>query len=114
MTSCCLPLCCVLQHGPTAPADPTATLPARITLFYVNSGSLVVHQRSPAYRERRQDGYQEPQLVFIVGTAHVSEKSAEDVRRVIEVSLLTQQVASQGQAAAASHVQLTVVPCLRP
>ena len=50
-----------------------------------NTGSLVVWERPPDYSERRTDGYQEPRLVYVVGTAHVSRRSAQDVQRVIQV-----------------------------
>lgn len=46
--------------------------------------------RSSSYAERRTDGYVEPELVFLFGTVHVSESSATDVRRVIEVAALVQ------------------------
>lgn len=46
-----------------------------------------MHKRPPDYQERRSDGYQEPLLVFIIGTAHVSQQSALDVHRVIMVSV---------------------------
>ncbi|KAK9829523.1 hypothetical protein WJX72_006314 [[Myrmecia] bisecta] len=52
-------------------------------LDLVQEGTLVAVPRPADYHERRTDGYQEPELVFVVGTAHVSTKSAEDVRRVI-------------------------------
>lgn len=45
----------------------------------------MVHERPAGYVERRSDGYLEPGLVFLLGTAHVSAKSADDVRRVVEV-----------------------------
>ena len=34
--------------------------------------------------ERREDGYLEPECVFLVGTAHLSPASAADVRRVVQ------------------------------
>ena len=43
----------------------------------------MVWKRPASYMERRADGYREPELVFIVGTAHVSRQSARDVERVI-------------------------------
>ena len=43
----------------------------------------MVWKRPASYMERRADGYHEPELVFIVGTAHVSRQSARDVERVI-------------------------------
>lgn len=49
------------------------------------TGTLLVWRRPDGYVERRSDGYREPQLVFLVGTAHVSPKSACDVRRVVQV-----------------------------
>jgi hypothetical protein len=42
-----------------------------------------VHERPASYVERRTDGYQEPQLVFLLGTAHVSQASAHEVARVV-------------------------------
>ena len=39
-------------------------------------------ERPDDYRERRSD-YQEPLQIFLVGTAHVSAQSADDVRRVV-------------------------------
>lgn len=39
--------------------------------------------RPDDYVERRTDGYREPDLVLLVGTAHLSTRSAEDVRRVV-------------------------------
>ena len=38
--------------------------------------------RPVPYMERRDD-YTEPELVLLIGTAHVSPQSAEDVRRVV-------------------------------
>ena len=52
-------------------------------LDLVDSGTLVVVPKATDYVERRTDGYQEPELVYLVGTAHVSRKSAADVARVI-------------------------------
>ena len=52
-------------------------------LDLVESGTLVVVPKATDYVERRSDGYREPELVYLVGTAHVSRKSAADVARVI-------------------------------
>lgn len=52
-------------------------------LDLVEDGTLVVVPRPATYVERRTDGYQEPELIFIVGTAHLSVKSAQDVERVV-------------------------------
>ena len=52
-------------------------------LDLVDSGTLVVVPKPSDYVERRSDGYREPELVYLVGTAHVSRKSAADVARVI-------------------------------
>eukprot|EP00967_Tisochrysis_lutea_P058307 scaffold74108_cov20-Tisochrysis_lutea.AAC.2 len=49
------------------------------------AGVLVLWQRSSGYMERREDGYREPERVFIVATAHVSSQSAADVDQVIQV-----------------------------
>uniref|UniRef100_A0A7S3QQV0 Uncharacterized protein n=2 Tax=Dunaliella tertiolecta TaxID=3047 RepID=A0A7S3QQV0_DUNTE len=50
----------------------------------VDRGVLVLWQRSSGYMERREDGYREPERVFIVATAHVSSQSAADVDQVIQ------------------------------
>lgn len=50
----------------------------------VQQGTLVALERPADYQERRSDGYQEPQLIFLVGTAHVSPQSAADVRQVVQ------------------------------
>ncbi|CAL5228667.1 g11840 [Coccomyxa viridis] len=47
-------------------------------------GVLTALPRPSDYVERRDDGYKEPEYVFVVGTAHFSEASADDVERVIE------------------------------
>ncbi len=39
------------------------------------------------YVDRRTDGYVEPCVVVLVGTAHVSRRSQVDVVRVIQVGL---------------------------
>lgn len=49
-------------------------------------GSLIAFTRPDAYEERRRDGYREPELILLLGTAHLSTKSAEDVRRLILTS----------------------------
>lgn len=46
-------------------------------------GTLVVVPRAADYVERREDGYREPEVVFLVGTSHLSLQSAADVERVI-------------------------------
>lgn len=50
----------------------------------LHSGNLIVIKRPQDYVERRSDGYQEPEAVFIIGTAHISENSQVEVSRVIE------------------------------
>lgn len=47
----------------------------------VEDGSLVVVRRPLGYVERRCDGYVEPEVVYIVGTAHMSRVSADQVSR---------------------------------
>eukprot|EP00878_Enallax_costatus_P026615 GHUV01028568.1.p1 GENE.GHUV01028568.1~~GHUV01028568.1.p1 ORF type:complete len:443 (+),score=150.15 GHUV01028568.1:754-2082(+) len=49
----------------------------------MHAGNLVVSVRPAHYTERRTDGYQEPQLIFILGTAHVSQQSAAEVEQVV-------------------------------
>ncbi len=45
----------------------------------VEDGTLVVVKRAVDYVERRSDGYVEPEVVFVVGTAHMSKVSALQV-----------------------------------
>lgn len=48
----------------------------------------MVCKRPENYKERRQDDYyNEPRVILLVGTAHVSALSARDVERVVQVSL---------------------------
>lgn len=49
----------------------------------MEDGTLVVVRRPPDYVERRGDGYMEPEVVYLVGTAHMSSLSAIQVTRVI-------------------------------
>ncbi|GMH40126.1 hypothetical protein BSKO_08030 [Bryopsis sp. KO-2023] len=53
-------------------------------LDLVDDGSLAVHLRPDDYVERRADGYKEPLEVFVLGTCHYSQKSADDALRLIE------------------------------
>lgn len=48
------------------------------------SGVLVAVERREDYQERRSDGYREPEIVFLVGTVHISQGSADAARRVVE------------------------------
>jgi pheromone shutdown protein TraB len=48
------------------------------------SGALLAVPRPAEYSERREDGYLEPEVVYLVGTAHLSARSAADVARVVE------------------------------
>lgn len=43
-----------------------------------------MHMRPDDYVERRVDGYQEPQQVFLLGTCHYSSKSAQDASRLVK------------------------------
>jgi len=52
----------------------------------VEDGSLIALRRPDNYAENRTDGFQEPELVLVLGTAHMSTKSASDVRRVIQAT----------------------------
>ena len=58
----------------------------------IPTGSLVVCRRPASYVERRSDGYVEPELIFLIGTAHISRKSAMDVERVIQVTARAAQI----------------------
>lgn len=40
-------------------------------------------ERPQLYAERRTDGYREPEVILILGTAHLSAKSARDAQRVV-------------------------------
>lgn len=41
--------------------------------------------RRPAdYADRRSDGYTEPLELYVLGTSHVSDTSAKNVRRVLQ------------------------------
>ncbi|KAK3258291.1 hypothetical protein CYMTET_32659 [Cymbomonas tetramitiformis] len=44
---------------------------------------LAVACKNGSYVERRSDGYSEPEVVFLVGTSHLSERSAQEVTQVI-------------------------------
>ncbi|CAM9288619.1 unnamed protein product, partial [Sphacelaria rigidula] len=46
-------------------------------------GSLQLAKRPQDYTDRRTDGYTEPLELYILGTSHVSDASAADVRRVL-------------------------------
>lgn len=50
----------------------------------VEDGTLVALERPPHYVERRGDGYQEPLVVILVGTFHMSSLSAAQVHRVVK------------------------------
>ena len=52
-------------------------------LDLAEDGTLVVVPRAPGYSERRSDGYLEPELVYLVGTSHISAASAEAAARVV-------------------------------
>jgi len=52
-------------------------------LDLASAGAVLAIPRPSNYVERRTDGYCEPELVILVGTAHLSNQSADDVRRVI-------------------------------
>ena len=53
-------------------------------LDLVDDGTLVAVARPEDYRERRSDGYSEPQLVLLVAAAHISRASASAATRVVE------------------------------
>jgi hypothetical protein len=50
----------------------------------IASGLLISLPRPPDYVERRTDGYTAPEHVYLLGTAHLSARSAADVARVAE------------------------------
>jgi pheromone shutdown protein TraB len=49
----------------------------------VDDGLLLAIPRSPGYTKRREDGYEEPLCVVLLGTAHLSRRSPADVREVL-------------------------------
>ena len=53
-------------------------------LDLVDDGTLVAVARPEDYRERRSDGYSDPQLVLLVAAAHISRASASAATRVVE------------------------------
>ncbi|KAG2434046.1 hypothetical protein HXX76_007774 [Chlamydomonas incerta] len=76
----------------------------------VDDGTLLVVPRRPDYAERRSDGYLEPGLVLLVGTAHVSRRSQLDVDRVIRAvrpdSVVVELCKSRSAALAAQPTAL--------
>ncbi|KAK9830693.1 hypothetical protein WJX74_002859 [Apatococcus lobatus] len=50
----------------------------------VEEGLLVAVARRQGYVERRLDGYQEPKMVYLLGTTHRSQQSADDVQQVVQ------------------------------
>ena len=58
----------------------------------VDDGTLVIVKRPPHYVERRSDGYVEPEVVYIVGTAHMSRLSADQVNFLFFSLALSLQV----------------------
>ena len=62
------------------PLSPFFCLPLPPSLF---PATLVALPRPVPYRERRADGYAEPELVLVVATAHLSAASPAAVGRVI-------------------------------
>lgn len=79
----CRPMLPTLAGGLSVHIMPLRTLPACPYARH-RAGTLVALERAAEYRERRSDGYQEPKLLYLVGTSHVSSRSAEDVRRVVQ------------------------------
>eukprot|EP00250_Pteridium_aquilinum_P003677 c13986_g1_i1 orf=389-1507(-) len=53
-------------------------------LDLVDDGTLLALERSPRYLERRADGFQEPLLLLLLGTSHISTLSALNVHRVVK------------------------------
>ncbi|KAG2453855.1 hypothetical protein HYH02_002062 [Chlamydomonas schloesseri] len=76
----------------------------------VDDGTLLVVPRRPDYVERRTDGYVEPEVVLLVGTAHVSRRSQLDVDRVIRAvrpdSVVVELCKSRSAALAAQPTAL--------
>ena len=49
----------------------------------VRDGLLLALPRPSGYAERRDDGYEEPRAVWLLGTAHLSQRSAADVAAAV-------------------------------
>lgn len=47
-------------------------------------GSLVVFERDPYYQDYRSDDFIEPEEIFILGTCHLSSRSASSAERVVK------------------------------
>lgn len=62
-----------------------------------NLGSLQLAKRPQDYTDRRTDGYTEPLELYILGTSHVSDASAADVRRVLSAVQPQSVVVEVGQ-----------------
>ncbi|PNW72207.1 hypothetical protein CHLRE_16g677800v5 [Chlamydomonas reinhardtii] len=79
-------------------------------LDLVDDGTLLVVPRRHDYVERRSDGYTEPRVVLLVGTAHVSRRSQLDVDRVIRAvrpdSVVVELCKSRSAALAAQPLAL--------
>ena len=79
--------------GPPASYDhraATAAASAALALAHprlaplVRDGLLLALPRPEAYTERREDGYEEPRVVWLLGTAHLSGRSSADVAACVE------------------------------
>ena len=67
-----------VAHSASALQSSSVTLEALLS-----DGTLRRFDRPPDYMERRQDGYEEPRTVYILGTNHRSKMSAEAARAVV-------------------------------
>lgn len=55
----------------------------------VEEGTLVIVHRPLEYMERRSDGYVEPEVVYLVGTAHLSKLSAAQVLPLLSLKAIS-------------------------
>lgn len=89
--TCCTPRAALAQplvgHWSVCQPTPSPHHPHTLPVPPPPSGSLVVYRRPPDYVERRTDGYREPELIWLLGTAHVSATSAAEVAAVVQVMM---------------------------
>lgn len=72
-------------------------------------GALRLAKRPPDYVDRRTDGYMEPLELYVLGTSHVSETSAVDVRRVLNAVQPQSVVVEVGEICLSWKVRLVSI-----
>jgi pheromone shutdown protein TraB len=77
----------LIQPPPASVCCRCFTLTSRypeLSPFVKSNSDFIVWERPIDYVERREDGYQEPELIIVIGTVHIGTASADIVERVIE------------------------------